>query len=217
MTRGTKRLSVLLSLGIASSIMVTVPKAAMAASAKPRAAKTARSVNPVLALTTLEKEIARSIASGEPIPAIIKQLIASGNDIHAVVEAMIEAGADPSAVVYHAIVDGHSARSVVESALKVGVAPTFVVRAALSAGADERMIYLGATDAGLSPGVIATAVAAAKARGLTAGGGQVLLSDTEDTSGDGIPVSFTGISSLGMIGGGGGATPSTRVASPYKP
>ena len=159
-------------------------------------------------LTEREKEIARKVAAKEPIRDIILFYAKKGVAITDIVYSSIKAGVEPGQVVYAAIIEGYSARPVVAFSLRAGAPLDKVVEAALGAGADKRFIYLGATDAGISVGAIASVVASNAAPAanvadpspIVPAGGTVYIP----------PVTVS-------MGGGGGMTPSTRVASPYRP
>jgi hypothetical protein len=159
-------------------------------------------------LTEREKEIARKVAAKEPLHSIIAYYAQKGVPITDIVYSCIKAGVDPGQAVYTAIIDGYSARPVVAYSLRAGAPLDKVVEAALGAGADKRFVYLGATDAGVSVGAIATAVSSNAAPAANAADPSP---STARASAVYIPAGPV------LIGGGGGATPSTKRASPYRP
>lgn len=159
-------------------------------------------------LTAREKEIARKIAAKEPIRNIILFYAKKGVAITDIVYSSIKAGVEPGQVVYAAIIEGYSARPVVAFSLRAGAPLDKVVEAALGAGADKRFIYLGATDAGVSVGAIASVVASNAAPAAN-------VADPASIAPAHVPVYIPPITV--SMGGGGGMTPSTRIASPYRP
>lgn len=159
-------------------------------------------------LTEREKEIARKAAAKEPLRSIILFYAKKGVPITEIVYSAIKAGIDPGQVVYTAIIEGYSARPVVAYSLRAGAPLDKVVEASLGAGADKRFIYLGATDAGVSIGAIASVVSSNAAPAVVTPGNGSLVVSSDPVY---IPVGPVSVS------GGGGGTPSTQVASPYRP
>jgi hypothetical protein len=150
-----------------------------------------------------DKDIARDLAAGLSLGAVMDKAVESGMPIEQTVTAMLDAGVNPSVVVYTAIVEGYSAKLVVAASVEHGAPLSVVAAAALGAGADKKDIIAGARDAGVPPAAIAAAIANG-----TAPGGPVF----------GTPLPFEPKpDSTPLIGGGGGGTPSTQPASPYKP
>lgn len=159
-------------------------------------------------LTERENEIARKIAAKEPLRTIIAFYAKKGVAITDIVYSAIRAGVDPGQLVYTAIIEGYSARPVVAYALRAGAPLDKVVEAALGAGADKRFIYLGATDAGISVGAIASVVSSNAALAANNASPAVTAPPAGPVYIPAGPIA---------IGGGGGGTPSTMIASPYRP
>lgn len=159
-------------------------------------------------LNEREKEIARRVAAKEPLRGIIDSYAKKGVPITDIVYSCVKAGVEPGQVVYTAIVDGYSARPVVAYALRAGAPLDKVVEASLGAGADKRFVYLGATDAGVSVGAIASAVSSNAAPAASNAGTETVTAVPNMAY---LPVAPPSIS------GGGGGTPSTLPASPYRP
>ena len=155
-----------------------------------------------------DKDVARDLAEGISIGAVMDKAVESGMPIEQVVAAMLDAGVNPSVVVYTAIQEGYSAKPVITAAVENGAPLSTVAAAATGAGADKQVVISGAMDAGAPPAAIATAVTNATTPGAPVYGTSLPLSTTPTAL---IPAPPTSIS------GGGGGTPSTQTASPYKP
>lgn len=155
-----------------------------------------------------DKVIERDIAAGLSLGAVMDKAVESGMPIEQVVTAMLDAGVNPSIVVYTAIVEGYPAKQVVSSAVMNGAPLSVVAAAAIGAGADKTTVIAGAVDAGAPPAAIATAIANGTAPGTPVYGNSRYLGSTPSEL---IPTQPP------SIGGGGGGTPSTKRASPYKP
>ena len=154
-----------------------------------------------------DKDCARNLAEGISLCTVIDTAVESGMPIEQVVTAMLDAGVHPSVVVYTAVVEGYSAKQVCCAAIEHGAPLSVVVAAALGAGADRKTIIAGAQEAGVPPATIATAMANANYVYQNGGSPSPIFSKPSDI----IPAP------LPMIGGGGGGTPSTLPASPYRP
>ena len=159
-------------------------------------------------LTEREKEIARKVAAKEPLRSIIAYYAKKGVPITDIVYSAIKAGVDPGQVVYTAILEGYSARPVVAFSLRAGAPLDKVVEASLGAGADKRFVYLGATDAGVAVGTIASVVSSNAAPAAVTPGPEPVVAAAAPAYLPAAPVTLSG---------GGGGTPSTQPASPYKP
>ena len=155
-----------------------------------------------------DKDVARDLAEGISLGAVIDKAVDSGMPIEQVVAALLDAGVNPSVVVYTAIVEGYSAKQVVSAAVTHGAPLSVVASGALGAGADKTIIISGAMDAGAPPAAIATAVANASASGAPVYGSPLPLTPAPAPL---LPAPAP------FIGGGGGGTPSTQPASPHKP
>jgi len=155
-----------------------------------------------------DKDIARDLAAGLSLGAVMDNAVESGMPIGQVVNAVDDAGVNPYNVVYTAIVEGYSTKEVVFAAVTHGAPLSVVAAAAIAAGADKQMVISGARDAGAPPNAIAAAIANGSAPGAPAYGSAFPAATTPSTV---IPASPV------RIGGGGGAPPSTKRASPYKP
>jgi hypothetical protein len=155
-----------------------------------------------------DKDVARDLAAGLSLGEVMDKAVESGMPIGQVVTAMLDAGVNPSIVVYTAIIEGYSAKQVVSAAVTYGAPLSVVASAAIGAGADKKVVISGAMDAGAPPAAIATAVANGTAPGAPVYGTSIPLSTTPSAL---IPAPAP------FIGGGGGGTPSTQPASPYKP
>jgi hypothetical protein len=152
-----------------------------------------------------DKDVARDLAEGTNLSAVMDKAVESGLPIEQVVEAMLDAGVNPSIVVYTAVIEGYSAKQVVSAAVVNGAPLSVVTAAAIGAGADKKVVISGAMDAGAPPAAIATAVANGTAPGAPVYGTSILLDPTPLAL---IPAPAPAIS------GGGGGTPSTQLASP---
>lgn len=153
-----------------------------------------------------EKDISRDLAEGINLGAVMDRAVESGMPIEQAVKAMLDAGVNPAIVVYTAIAEGYSAKQVVTAAVEHGAPLSVVTAAALGAGADKKVVISGAMDAGAPPAAIATAVANGTTPGAPVYGGPLPLDSSPY-----IPAPAPSIS------GGGGGTPSTLPASPYRP
>jgi hypothetical protein len=153
-------------------------------------------------------EMARDIAAGAPLPEALDQATAAGMTVGQMVAAAMDAGVEPSVVVYTAITEGYSPRDVVAAAIGNGAPLYDVIAAALAAGAEKKYIIAGAAGAGEPAADIASAVALASTGSAPVYGYGAELNPTVATLIPSAPI---------LIGGGGGVTPSTLPASPYKP
>ena len=155
-------------------------------------------------------EIAKNVAAKEPIINIIKKAINSGMNVDDAIESIIKAGVDASAVIYVAISHGYSPQLVVAGATKAGTATLpVIVKTAIVAGADPKTAAQGAVIAGAEPDAVATAVStAALSPAPVFGYTPAALTPVVEVYAPPRIISLTG---------GGGATPSTKIASESKP
>ena len=154
-----------------------------------------------------DKDMERDLASGLPLSVVLDKAVEGGMTIQDAVAAALNAGANPASVVYTAITEGYPTNQVVESAIENGAPLSIVLSTALAAGGDKMLVITGAVDAGVPPPAVASTMAAVTTNGTTIDGTTPIVI-TPSTI---IPTTLPG------IGGGGGATPSTLPASPYKP
>ena len=154
------------------------------------------------------QDVAKDLSAGVPLGDVIDKFVACGLPLADVIAAALDAGVNPSTLVYTAVTEGYSAKEVVTAAVEQGAPLNAVVAAAIGAGADKNMVISGALDAGVPPAVIATAVAAATSPSAPVYGATVPMDSSPASIIPEPPVS---------IGGGGGGTPSTQPASPYRP
>jgi len=155
-----------------------------------------------------DKDVARDLAEGISLGAVMDKAVESGMPIENVVTAMLEAGVNPANIVYTAIAEGYSPKTVVSAAIEQGAPLSVVLAAAIGAGADKTLVISGAQDAGVPPAAIAAAIANGSTPGAPVYGNALLLGSTTLALIPAPPI---------VIGGGGGATPSTQQASPYRP
>jgi len=153
-----------------------------------------------------ESGIAKELASGVPLKDIMKEAVKEGMDINVFVAEAIAQGVDPGLVVYTAVAAGNDPRAIVAVSLMEGAPLATVVNAAEGAGASKKDIYTGASLAGAPPAAVADAISATSAPGAPVYGSPV---DTQ-------PAVYTPPATV-PVSGGGGATPSTQPASPFKP
>jgi len=209
---------VLISASQASSLMSGVkPAMPVALAPETRRQLIAMTTPPVMAQVNtspgqgpsyLSADVARDVAAGVSLLDIMRKAERSGMKVSDVVASLVTAGVTPSLVVYTAIQEGYSAQQVVAAAIKAGAPLDAVTNAAIGAGADKRSIYLGAAEAGAPSEAVANAVTNATA-------------PTSQTMGytppaEGGPSVYTPSTPI-VVSGGGGATPSTQPASPYRP
>jgi hypothetical protein len=150
--------------------------------------------------------IVADLAGGVPLTEIMNALVKEGVSIQEVIAAAIAEGVDPAHVVFTAISEGYSAQSVVTASVRAGASLDAVVNAALAAGTDNKSIYVGASDAGASPSSLANAISSASSPGSPVNGFTAPIAAQ--------PAVYTPPAPTAI---GGGATPSTHPASPYKP
>lgn len=155
-----------------------------------------------------EKDVARDLAEGISLGAVMDKAVEAGMPIDQAVKALLDAGVNPYAVVYTAIAEGYSAKQAVTAAVEHGAPLSVVAAAAIAAGADKQLVISGAMDAGAPPAAIAAAIANGTAPGAPIYGTSLPLDSSPAAL---IPAPAPSIS------GGGGGTPSTQPASPYKP
>ncbi len=153
-------------------------------------------------------DIARDIAAGVPLPEVFDRAAAAGLPADVMVAGAIDAGVDPGTVVYTAVSEGYPARAVVEGAIGDGAPLYDVIAAALAGGADKKDVIAAATGEGEPTAAVASAVALAQSSDAPVYGAALLAGPPVEAIPPAAPV---------MIGGGGGVTPSTLPASPYKP
>jgi hypothetical protein len=154
------------------------------------------------------KDVEKDLVAGAPLGDVVDKFVACGLPLAGVIAAALDAGVDPFTLVYTAVTEGYSAKEVVTAALDQEAPLAVVVAAAIGAGADKNMVISGAIDAGVPPAAIATAIAAAMSSTAPVYGGIVPMDSSPASIIPAPPAS---------IGGGGGGTPSTQPASPYKP
>jgi hypothetical protein len=154
------------------------------------------------------QNVEKDLSAGVPLGDVIDKFVACGMPLAGVIGAALDAGVNPSTLVYTAVTEGYSAKEVVTAAVEQGAPVNAVVAAAIGAGADKNMVISGALDAGVPPAVIATAVAAATSGSAPVYGATVPMDSSPASIIPEPPAS---------IGGGGGGTPSTQPASPYRP
>lgn len=155
-----------------------------------------------------DKDIARDLAAGLSLGAVMDKAVELGMPIEQVTTSMIDAGVHPSNVVYTAITEGYSAKQVCCAAIEHGAPLSVVAAAALGAGADRKTVIAGAREAGVPPAAIAAAIANVSSPGGPVYGSALSQGSTPVVA---IPAPPP------VIGGGGGGTPSTQPASPYRP
>jgi len=154
-----------------------------------------------------DKDMARDIAAGIPLHVVLDRAVESGMTIHGAISAALLAGVTPSEVVYTAITEGYPTNQVVEAAVGSGAPLSIVLSSALSAGGDKMLVITGAVDAGVPPPAVASTMAAVTTNGTAVSGDRPIV----------ITPSTVIPTTIPPIGGGGGATPSTQPASPYRP
>jgi hypothetical protein len=206
MHKGTNRSKAARLVGICLALSsMVLPGAAIAADAPPaeKPSKEARLHKPG------KFGIARDLAAGIPLKAVINKLVKDGVNIHLIIADAITEGVAPSLIVYTAITEGYAAQTVVAAALKAGAPLDAVVNSATVAGADKKAIYIGAAEAGAPPAAVANAITTASAPPAPVFG----YSAPAESS----PTSVYTPPAPVVVGGGGGGTPSTQVASPSKP
>jgi hypothetical protein len=152
--------------------------------------------------------IAQDLASGIPLKDLINEAVKEGVNIHMVVAEAITQGVDPSLVVYTAVTEGYAVPTIVKAALKSGAPLDAVVNSAMAGGADKKSIYVGAAAAGAPPAAVANSISSFGAPASPVFG----YTSPADVS----PGVYTPPAPV-AVGGGGGGTPSTKPASPYKP
>jgi hypothetical protein len=155
-----------------------------------------------------DKDIAQDLAAGVSLADVLDKAVDSGMPLDQVVVAALDAGVAPSILIYTAVIEGYSVKQVVTAAVEHGVPLSVVAAAALGAGADKNLVISGATDAGVPKATIATAIAAATSPNAAVYGTTTPMDSTPAAIIPAPPVA---------IGGGGGGTPSTLPASPYRP
>jgi hypothetical protein len=155
-----------------------------------------------------EKDVAKDLAAGILLADVLDKAVESGMPLSDVISASLDAGVNPSTLVYTAITEGYSAKEVVTAAVEHGAPLSLVAAAALGAGADKNLVISGAVDAGVPPAAIATAISTATSPNAPIYGNAVPM--------DGTPASVIPAPPI-SISGGGGVTPSTQPASPYRP
>lgn len=149
--------------------------------------------------------IARDLAAGKPLSAVIDRAVEAGVPIEDIIAAAIDAGANRGLVVYTCIQEGQVASTVVEAAIETGVPLNVVFIAAVSAGADQQAVITGAEGAGISPEAIAGTLASTT----------IVAPDTIGSITPEMPTTPGAVMPPAVITiGGGGGTPS---ASPYVP
>ena len=156
-----------------------------------------------------DSDMERDIAAGVPLPQVFEQAIATGMALDKMVSAAVDAGVAGYTVVYTAISEGYSATTVVCAAIEAGVPLREVVAAAVMAGAEAKAIIAGAQLAGVPEEEIAAALAD------SANIVSPVYGHPDPKAPSMAPPPLPG--AMPMFGGGGGATPSTKKASPYKP
>ena len=171
----------------------------------PRSANGVQGGTPKKIATYNDKDVARDLADGSSLSAVMDKAVESGMPIEQVVKAMLDAGVNPSVLVYTAVVEGYSAKQVVSSAVMNGAPLSVVTAAAIGAGAEKKVVISGAMDAGAPPAAIATAVANGTAPGAPVYGSPISLDST--------PISLIPAPAP-VISGGGGGTPSTLAGEP---
>jgi hypothetical protein len=155
-------------------------------------------------------DIARDIAAGVPLAEAMERATASGMQVAEMVPAELGAWTTAHEVVYTAVTEGYSARDVVASAINYGASLCEVIAAAVIGGAETRVIMAGAEDAGAPGSAVASCLAAA-------------ASNSSPVFDYTTPVTMPTVEEIVapapviLISGGGGVTPSTKKASPYKP
>ncbi len=154
------------------------------------------------------KDVEKDLAAGVPLADVLDKAVESGMPLGQVIATALDAGVNPSTLVYTAVTEGYSPKEVVTAAVEQGAPLTVVAAAAIGAGADKNMVISGATDAGVPPAAIATAIAKASSPNAPVYGTMVPMDSSPASIIPAPPAS---------IGGGGGGTPSTQPASPYKP
>ena len=154
-----------------------------------------------------EKDMARDLASDMTLSKVLDKAVEGDMIIQDAIAAALNIGVSPSAVVYTAITEGYPTNHVVEAAVESGAPLSIVLSSALAAGGDKMLVITGAIDAGVPPPVVASTMAAVTTNGGAING----MTPIVITPSSVIPTT------LPAIGGGGGATPSTQPASPYKP
>jgi len=155
-----------------------------------------------------DSDVAKDLAAGIPLADVLDKAVGCGMQLGLVIAAALDAGVDPSTLVYTAVTEGYPAKEVVAAAVDHGVPLSVVAAASLGAGADKNLVISGATDAGAPPATIATAIATATSPNAAVYGNTMPMDST--------PAAIIPARPL-EIGGGGGATPSTQPASPYRP
>ncbi|MHB8843487.1 MAG: FecR family protein [Nitrospirota bacterium] len=154
------------------------------------------------------KGVAKDLAAGIPLADVLDRAVESGMPLGDVIGAAINAGVNPSTLVYTAVTEGYSPKEVVTAAVENGAPLSAVVAAAMAAGADKNLVISGAVDAGVPPAAIATAMSNGASSNGPVYGTPLPM--------DGVPSPIIPAPPV-SIGGGGGAAPSTKRASPYRP
>lgn len=155
-----------------------------------------------------ETNVAQDLAAGIALADVLDKAVGSGMPLSDVMSASLDAGVNPSLLVYTAIIEGYSPKEVVTAAIERGAPLGLVAAAAMGAGADKNLVISGAVDAGVPPASIATAISTATSPNAPVYGNAVPMDGTPASVIPAPPVS---------ISGGGGVTPSTQPASPYRP
>ncbi len=153
-----------------------------------------------------ESDVAKDLAAGIPLADVLDNAVESGMPLGQVIAAALDAGVNPSALVYTAVTEGYSAKEVVTAAVEHGAPLSVVAAAAIGAGADKDIVISGATDAGVPPAAIATAIAMATSPNAPIYGTMAPMDSSPAAIIPAPPVAI----------GGGGGTPSTQPASPYR-
>lgn len=152
-------------------------------------------------------DMARDIAAGMSLSEAFRLAADSGMTVREMLYAALENEVNPYEATYIAVTDGYPAESVVQAAVAYGAPLEEVLAAALAGGADSKLVITAATEAGAPASAVASAIAATGASASPVYG-------NEDVPGRPFE---TGMRSLPLIGGGGGAPASTGTASPYRP
>jgi hypothetical protein len=155
-----------------------------------------------------ETNVAQDLAAGIALADVLDKAVGSGMPLSDVMSASLDAGVNPSLLVYTAIIEGYSPKEVVTAAIERGAPLGLVAAAAMGAGADKNLVISGAVDAGVPPASIATAISTATSPNAPVYGNAVPMDSTPASVIPAPPIS---------ISGGGGVTPSTQPASPYRP
>jgi len=154
-----------------------------------------------------EKDVAKDLAAGMPLADVLDKNVDCGMPLADVICGIMDSGVNPSTCVYTAVIEGYNPKEVVTAAIECGAPPAVVMSAALGAGADKNLVISGATDAGVPPATTATVIAAATSPNAPVYRTMAPM--------DSSPASI--IPAPSAFGGGGGGTPSTQPASPYRP